>query len=137
MNQLTEEMTVKNNELGNLTKRHADKSERNAVMSANLKKMGQRSMSNAFARAYFKRIAKGFETWKEWTRADKHRERIMRRTIDHWLKNNGKYLMAVMMNWKAIANIRDTRKAIAGMNYEMGDMGIVQGNDTNNYEEQK
>ena len=25
----------------------------------------------------------------------------------------------------------------AGMNYEMGDMGIVQGNDTNNYEEQK
>ena len=61
----------------------------------------------------------------------------MRRTIDHWLKNNGKYLMAVMMNWKAIAKIRDTRKAISGMNYEMGDMGIVQGNDENTFAKDK
>ena len=129
-NNLTEEMTVKNNELGGLTKRHADKTARVAVMNANLQKMGQRSIANAFARAYFKRTAKAFETWKEWHRADKHREAVLRRTMDHWLKQNGKYLLAVMMNWKALAKINDTRKAIAGMDYEMGDMGLVQNGDS-------
>ena len=123
---LTEEMTVKNNELGGLTKKHADKCARNAVMTANLQKMGQRSMANSFARAYFKRTSKGLEMWKEWHRADKHREAVLRRTMEHWLKQNGKYLMAVMLNWKAQANINDTRKAIANMEYEMGDMGLVQ-----------
>ena len=126
-------MTVKNNELGGLTKRHADKCERNAVMEANLKRMGQRSMSNSFARAYFKRIARAFEVWKEWSRADNHRKRIMRRTMDHWLKQNGKYLMAVMNNWKAIANIKETRNGILNMDGEMNDMGIVQGNDVTNF----
>lgn len=89
-NNLTEEMTVKNNELGGVTKKLADKSSRNAVMQGNLEKMGQRNMANHFARAYYKRTTRAFENWKEWTRADKHRTAIMRRTIDHWLKKTGK-----------------------------------------------
>ena len=130
-------MTVKNNALGGLTKKHADKCSRNAVMEGNLKRMGQRSMSNAFARAYFKRIARAFEVWREWSRADNHRKRIMRRTMDHWLKQNANYLMAVMKNWKAIANIRDTKNGISNMDCEMNDMGIVQGHDVNNFERTK
>ena len=62
--------------------------------------MGERTMSNAFARAYFKRISKAFENWREWTRADKHKEAIIRRTLDHWMKKAGKSLLAIMMTWK-------------------------------------
>ena len=136
-NNLTEEMTVRNNELGGLTKKHADKTAKNAMMTAHLEKMGQRSMANAFARAYYKRTAKAFETWKEWNRADKHRKAVIRRTIDHWRKQNAKYLMAVMMNWKAIAKISDTRKAISDLEYEMGDMGLVQHGDETSFEQRK
>ena len=49
----------------------------------------------------------------------------MRRTLDHWLKQNGKYMLAIFANWKAIANINDKRQAIAQMEYQMGDMAIV------------
>ena len=85
-NALTEEMTVKNNELGNLTKKVADKNARNEALNNNLKHMGQRSMANAFARAYFVRIAHGLERWKEWFRAENHKKAIIKRTMEHWLK---------------------------------------------------
>ncbi len=82
-------------------------------------------MSNAFARAYFKRIAKAFELWKENNRAGKHKEALLRRTMNHWLKQNGKYIMAIFANWKCLANINDTKKNIAGMEYEMGDIKLT------------
>ena len=85
-NALTEEMTVKNNELGTLTKKVADKTARNEHLTNNLKKMGQRTMANAFARAYFKRTAHGLEKWKEWFRAENHKKAIIKRTMEHWLK---------------------------------------------------
>lgn len=76
-NQLTDEMTVKNNSLGSLTKKHADKTARNAALTKNLEHMGQRSMANAFARAYYKRTARAFSMWMEWNRAEKHRKAII------------------------------------------------------------
>ena len=92
-NVLTDEMTVKNNEIGNLSKKVADKSTRNAQLTQNLKRTGQRSMSNAFARAYFKRTARAFEVWKNWATCDDHKQRIIRRTLQHWKANNCKFLM--------------------------------------------
>ena len=47
-------------------------------------------MANHFVRAYNKRTCRALENWKEWHRASKHREAIMKRTIDHWLKKTGK-----------------------------------------------
>jgi len=106
-NNLTEEMTVRNNTKGTLSKRHADKSARNVTLTNNLKHMGQRSMSNTFARAYYKRIARAFEQWKEAKRGDKYKEMIIRRTLDHMMKATGKYLFAVMTNWKNMAKINE------------------------------
>ena len=106
-------MTVKNSELGGLTNKLADRSARNADMTNNLKSMGSRSMSNAFARAYYKRTSQHFERWREWMRCEKHREAVMRRTIEHWLKQNGKYMLAIFANWKSICNINDKKQAIA------------------------
>ena len=59
-NVLTDEMTVKNNELGGVTNKLADKSARNVVLTNNLKSMGSRTMSNAFARAYAKTTSQHF-----------------------------------------------------------------------------
>ena len=87
-NALTEEMTVRNNELGNLTKRLADKTAKNDALTNKLKKMGGNSMSNAFARTIYTRWQRAFEQWKEHTRAHKHREQIYRRTFDHWGARN-------------------------------------------------
>ena len=53
-------------------------------------------MSNAFARAYFKRVARAFEMWKTYITQDKHKEKIIRRTLEHFKMQNAKYLMAVM-----------------------------------------
>jgi hypothetical protein len=136
-NNLTDEMTVKNNELGGLTKRHADKSQRLADKSASLTRMGQRCMSNAFARAYFKRISRGFEQWKEWKRASKHKEMLMRRSLDHMLNRSGKYLLAIMMKWKALCNINDAKKNIAAMEAEMNDSGLIQNGSTRNFAAEK
>ena len=81
-------MTVRNNELGNLTKRLADKTSKNEALTNRLKKMGGNSMSNAFARTIYTRWQRAFESWKEHTRAHKHREQIYRRTFDHWGARN-------------------------------------------------
>ena len=92
--------------------------------------MGQRCMSNAFARAYFKRIGRAFELWKEWQRADKHKEAIIRNTLQHMLKASGKNLLAIFMHWKALSKINDTKKQIADMEYQINDMGLVQNGDS-------
>ena len=112
-NTLTEEMTVKNNELGALTKKVADKNARNDALTKSLKRTGQRSMSNCFARAYFKRVARAFEVWKNWHSCDTHKEKLIRRTLEHFKMQNAKYLMAVMKNWKALAGINETQNKIA------------------------
>ena len=103
---------MKNNKLGSMTKRHADKNARNKELVKNLEHMGQRSMANTFARAYYKRIARALELWKEWARSDKHRKDLLRRTVNHYLKANGQYLMAVFANWKAKSKINDARNHI-------------------------
>lgn len=112
-NNLTEEMTVKNNELGALTKKVADKNSRNNNLTKALKRTGERSMSNAFARAYFKRVARAFEMWRTYITQDKHKEKIIRRTLEHFKMQNAKYLMAVMKNWKSLAGITETKNKIS------------------------
>lgn len=82
-------------------------------------------MANTFARAYYKRTARAFDKWKESDRADKHKKDILKRMLEHWLKQGGKYLLAVMMNWKALAKINDTKTSISNMEYEMNDMALV------------
>mmetsp|Transcript_18535 Transcript_18535/g.24900 ORF Transcript_18535/g.24900 Transcript_18535/m.24900 type:complete len:138 (+) Transcript_18535:1237-1650(+) len=127
-------MTVKNNQLGALTKRAADKNARNAALTAQLNKTGQRSMSNAFARAYFKRIARAFEVWKNWNSCDNHRQKIIRRTLEHYKLWNAKYLMAIFQNWKALANINDTKNHISDIEYQMNDQSLVQAGQKAEYE---
>lgn len=34
--------------------------------------------------------------------------------------------MAIFANWKCLANINDTKKNIAGLEYEMGDIKLTQ-----------
>ena len=136
-NNLTEEMTVKNNELGALTKKVADKNSRNANLTKALKRTGERSMSNAFARAYFKRVARAFELWRTYITQDKHKEKIIRRTLEHFKMQNAKYLMAVMKNWKSLAGINETKSKIEQIDYEMNDMGLVQSGNTAEFEKQK
>ena len=55
-NALNEESFSKNNELGGLTKKVADRSNRNAVLQSDLKRMGEKGMSNYFFRAYSNRL---------------------------------------------------------------------------------
>ena len=54
-------MTVRNNELGTLSKRLADKTAKNEALSSKLKKMAGNGMSNAFARAIYTRWQRAFE----------------------------------------------------------------------------
>ena len=74
-------MSVRNNELGGLSKKIADKTSRNAVLQKNLEHAGGLSLGNAFVRAYFKRTAKAFEKWKESRRAGSHQDNVIKRTI--------------------------------------------------------
>lgn len=82
-------------------------------------------MSNAFARAYYKNIARSFEKWKIFADQDKHSKAILKRTMEHWLKAGGKYLLTVFANWKALCKINDTKKTIAQIENQMGDAGLV------------
>lgn len=54
-------MTVRNNELGNLSKRLADKTAKNEALTNKLKRMAGNGMSNAFARAIYTRWQRAFE----------------------------------------------------------------------------
>ncbi len=95
------------------------------MLSADLKRMGDKGMANYFARAYYNRSARAFEKWKQVHKADKEKEAILRRTLNHWLKQNGKYFMAIFANWKALAKINDTKRDIADLENKNHDHGIV------------
>ena len=53
-------------------------------------------MTNCFERAYYKRTARAFELWKTWSANDKHKERIIKRTLKHWKTWSARFLMNVM-----------------------------------------
>ena len=120
-----------------MTKKVADKSTRNAALAADLKRMADKGMANYFARAYYNRSARAFEKWKLVHKENIEKEAIMRRTLNHWLKQNGKYLLAVFANWKAQAKINDTKKAILDLENGNHDHGIIMTGSATEFQAQK
>ena len=57
--------------------------------------------------------------------------------MHHWKTWNAKFLMSVMKNWKDMANINDTKKKIAEIEYQMGDADLVTTHNTAEYKKQK
>lgn len=49
-----------------------------------MKTQARRIISNAFARFYYVNQTRGFEKWKEVVNFEKQRERIIKKTLDHW-----------------------------------------------------
>ena len=57
---------------GNLTKKVADKSAKNAMLQKNLKNQGNMLILNALQRNYSGSTGQAFQKWKEYCRANKH-----------------------------------------------------------------
>jgi hypothetical protein len=55
-------------------------------MKSQMTKQAQRIISNAFARFYYVNETRGFERWKEYVNFEKHKERLLKKTLDHWRK---------------------------------------------------
>lgn len=70
--------------------------------------MGERSLSNAFARFYYINETRGFEKWKDYVALQKHKEKVIRRTIEHWRKHMWNFTKAVFKNWIQKARIHET-----------------------------
>lgn len=56
---------------------HDERDNRNKKLMANLRKMGERSLANRFARFYYVNETRGFEKWKEWIEFEKHKEKVI------------------------------------------------------------
>ena len=80
---MADNMMVLEHEVGDLTKKVADKSGRNAQLQKNLKGQASRLITNGLQRAYGGSTARSFQKWKETIRCDKHKENVMRKTIHH------------------------------------------------------
>ena len=80
---------------------------------------------NGFQRAYGGSTGRAFEKWKEWLRADKHREATIRKTLYHMKHQNAMLLMSCMKRWKNNTGIADKQEALAEMTKEMKDAGIT------------
>ena len=61
----------------------------------------------------------------------------MRRTLNHWLKQNGKFLMAIFANWKAQCKINDTKKAIADLEYQNHDHTLIMNGNDRDFQAEK
>ena len=53
------------------------------------------------------------------------------------LKRSGQSLLAIMLNWKAQAGIKDSKSAITLANLEIDDMALVQNGEAVNFEQTK
>ena len=128
-NQLTEEMTSLEHNVGNLTKKVADKSARNEQAKKDLNKQASRIVTNGLQRAYGGSTGKAFFKWKEWLRCEKHREAIMRKTLYHLKHQNAMVLMSCIKLWKNNLGISDQQEALAEMSKEMNDEGLMMNDD--------
>jgi hypothetical protein len=74
--------------------------------------MGERSLANCFARCFYVSETRGFEKWREWVRFEKHKEAIIKRTINHWKKHIFNFARAAMKNWVQQTKIHQTTMAL-------------------------
>lgn len=124
-NQLTDEMTSLEHNLGNLTKKVADKSARNAQLKKNLNTQASRLIMNGFQRAYGGSTGRAFMKWKEWLRADTHQKATIRKTLYHMKHRNAMLLMSCIKLWKNKSGIEDQQNNLTEMTKEMHDAGLV------------
>ena len=121
-NTLTEEMGVMNNQIGQLSKVCEERADNNLQMDRSLRKQGQRALSNTFVRLFYTSSGRAFERWKEYVRHEKHRDAVVRRTLEHWKRNNCQLIMSGFKNWRDRMRIVQQKERSAGLTKTMEEL---------------
>jgi hypothetical protein len=74
-----------------------------------LTSQARRIIANAFARFYYTGETRGFEKWKEYVQFEKKKERLMKKYIDHMMKQQFYYFKSCFKNWILNANIQERK----------------------------
>ena len=75
-----------------------------------------------FARGYYGGVTRGFEKWKDVVKCEKEKERIIKRMLEHWKKNNAFYLMCALKQWAKKGKISDMEYQSAQISADMNDI---------------
>jgi len=81
----------------------------------------RRIIANAFANFYYTGQTRGFEKWKEYTQFQKRREKLMRKVIDHWRKNQFYFVKSALKNWILNANIHERKEQVKKEEMKLAD----------------
>jgi len=77
-----------------------------------LKTQAQRVLANAFAKYYYTGETRGIERWKEFVEFEKRKEKILRRTIEHWRHYMFYYVKSSFRNWMLNCDIRERQDQV-------------------------
>jgi len=72
----------------------------------------RRIISNAFAKFYYVSSTRGFEKWKEYVDYEKKKERIIKKTLDHWKKYQFYYVKSSFQNWMINCDIQERKEQL-------------------------
>eukprot|EP00351_Strombidinopsis_sp_SopsisLIS2011_P000417 CAMPEP_0116886090 /NCGR_PEP_ID=MMETSP0463-20121206/19771_1 /TAXON_ID=181622 /ORGANISM="Strombidinopsis sp, Strain SopsisLIS2011" /LENGTH=101 /DNA_ID=CAMNT_0004545825 /DNA_START=134 /DNA_END=439 /DNA_ORIENTATION=- len=79
---------------------------RTLALKEQLSKQAKRVVSNAFARSYYSGTRRGFETWRKYIDHEKHKEAILKRTLNHWKKHQFNFAKSCLKNWMLMCDIQ-------------------------------
>ena len=106
-NSQTQAVNEVNSRLGEIEKKQAVCSGHTQGLKSKLDKQASKVVANAFARTYYGGTNRGFAHWKALIAHEKHKEKILKRTVDHWRKHQFNYVKAAMKNWMLMADIQE------------------------------
>lgn len=71
---------------------------------------------------FYTSSGRAFERWKEYVRHEKHRDVVVRRTLEHWKRNNSQLIMSGFKNWRDRMRIVQQKERSAGLTKTMDEL---------------
>ena len=119
---IQDEILDLNKEVGALEMREALKNNENTEQDKQFQNDRVRILQNTFSRLSDIDKTVGFDAIRDYVRLQKHKEKVIKRTIYHWRRHNAFILMSVMKQWAAKERMRDKVDIGKQLDKEMEDM---------------
>ena len=125
-----DEITDLNKEVAQLEVHQNGKQNENVEQDKQFDNDRVRILQNTFTRLYEAQITTGFDAIVDYIRFERHKEKVIKRTLYHWRRHNAFILMSVMKQWAAKDHMNEQKELCMEFDKEMEEM-TQQGTHTN------
>ena len=77
-------------------------------------------------RLFYTSSGRAFARWKEYVRHEKHKDAVVKSTLEHWRRNNAQLIMSGFKNWRDRMRIVHQKERSAGLTKTMLELSTLE-----------